>query len=88
VSEISDTGALIIDLRHKGGGHPDTVAFVLSYLLDGAPARLIDFVDRNGTVKNLYSTTTEAELPKNAVRFWWVETAVSRLPCCRNGNIA
>jgi hypothetical protein len=39
-------------------GHPDTVAFVLSYLLDGAPARLIDFVDRNGTVK-----------PKNAVRF-------------------
>ena len=45
------------------------VAFVLSYLLDGAPVHLIDFVGRNGTVKNSYSTTTEAELPKNAVRF-------------------
>jgi hypothetical protein len=52
---------------------------VLSYLLDRALARLIDFVDRNGTVKNLYSTTTESELPKNTVRFRWVETAVSCL---------
>ena len=52
-SEISDTGALIIDLLRNGEGHPDTVAFVLSYLLDGAPARPIDFVDRNGTVKKL-----------------------------------
>jgi hypothetical protein len=52
VPGISDTDALIIGLRYNGGGRPGTVAFVLSCLLDGAPVRLIDFVDRNGTVKN------------------------------------
>ena len=69
VSETPDTDALRIDLRYNSGGYPDMVAFVLSYLLDGAPVHLIDFVGRNGIVKNSYSTTTEAELPKNAVRF-------------------
>jgi hypothetical protein len=69
VSEIPDIDALIIDLRHNSGRHPGTTAFVLSCLLDGAPAHLIGFVDPNGTVKNWCSTTTEAELPKNAVRF-------------------
>src|ERR1700735_657930 len=58
VSEISDTDALIIDLRYSGGGDPDTVAFVLSYLLDGAPVHLNDFVDRNGTVEKSFSTVT------------------------------
>jgi hypothetical protein len=69
VSEISDTDALIIDLRYNGGGGPDTVAFVLSYLLDGAPVHLNDFVDRNGTVEKSFSTVTEDELPENAARF-------------------
>ena len=69
LSEVSDSDALIIDLRYNGGGHPDTVAFVLSYLLDGAPVHLNDFVDRNGTVKDSFSTVTEDELPENAVRF-------------------
>jgi hypothetical protein len=69
MSEISDADALIIDLRNNGGGSPETVAFVLSYLLDGAPVHLNDFVDRNGTVRDSFSTMTEAELPENAVRF-------------------
>lgn len=69
VSEISDSDALIIDLRYNGGGDPNTVAFVLSYLLDGAPVHLNDFVYRNGTVENSFSTVTEDELPENAVRF-------------------
>jgi C-terminal processing protease CtpA/Prc len=69
VSGISDTDALIIDLRYNGGGRPETVAFILFYLLDGAPVRLNDFVDCNGGVKNSYSTMTKAELPEKAVRF-------------------
>jgi hypothetical protein len=36
MSEISDTGAVITALRCSGGRHPDTVAFVLSCLLDRA----------------------------------------------------
>jgi C-terminal processing protease CtpA/Prc len=69
VSGISDTDALIIDLRYNGGGRPETVAFILFYLLDGAPVRLNDFVGCNDSVKNSYSTMTEAELPEKAVRF-------------------
>jgi hypothetical protein len=69
VSGISDTDALIVDLRYNGGGRPETVAFILFYLLDGAPVRLNDFVDCNGSVKNSYSTMTKAELPEKAVRF-------------------
>jgi C-terminal processing protease CtpA/Prc len=69
VSEISDADPLIIDLRYNGGGHPETAAFILSYLFNGAPVRLNDFVDRNGSMKNSYSTMTEAELPEKAVRF-------------------
>jgi hypothetical protein len=36
MSEISDTDAVITALRYSGGRHPDTVAFVLSCLLDRA----------------------------------------------------
>jgi C-terminal processing protease CtpA/Prc len=32
---IADTDALIIDLRHNGGGDPATVAMMVSYLYDG-----------------------------------------------------
>ena len=39
---VSGTYALIIDLRHNGGGSPDGVAFWCSYLLPEEPAHLND----------------------------------------------
>lgn len=69
VSTIADANALLIDLRGNGGGIPDTVAFVLSYLLDGGPVHLLDFVDRNGTTKYTYSTLPAAELPSGTTCF-------------------
>ena len=69
VSTIADANALLIDLRSNGGGIPDTVAFVLSYLLDDGPIHLLDFVDRNGTTKYRYSTLPAAELPGGTTRF-------------------
>jgi len=53
VSEIPDTNALGIDLRYNDGGHPDMVEFMLSYLLNGAPMHLIDFIDRKWYHKEL-----------------------------------
>jgi hypothetical protein len=40
LSKLADTDALIIDLRENGGGSPDAVAFVSSYLFGDAPVHL------------------------------------------------
>jgi retinol-binding protein 3 len=42
---LSNTDALIIDLRQNGGGSPDAVSFIASYFFDD-PQRLNDIVDR------------------------------------------
>ena len=59
MAEIADADALIIDLRSNGGGSPDTVAYIESYLLgedDSMGVHLLDFVDRNGTPqKSIYT---------------------------------
>jgi hypothetical protein len=69
ISEVSNTDALLVDLRLNGGGDPATVAFVLSYLLDDGPVHLLDMVDRNGTVQESFSTLPVSELPDGAARF-------------------
>ena len=59
MAQIADADALIIDLRSNGGGSPDTVAYIESYLLgedDSTGVHLLDFVDRNGTPdKSVYT---------------------------------
>jgi len=44
---VADTDALIVDLRHNGGGDPATVAFLSSYLFDKR-THLNDMVWREG----------------------------------------
>jgi C-terminal processing protease CtpA/Prc len=61
--------ALIVDLRSNHGGHPDTVAFINSYILDDAPLHLLDFVDRFGKIENTFSTLPANELPTGTRRF-------------------
>jgi C-terminal processing protease CtpA/Prc len=51
---VHDTDALIIDLRANGGGNPDMVAFVSSYLLDG-PTLLAEMRHREAPVESLTS---------------------------------
>jgi hypothetical protein len=46
---VSNTEALIIDLRFSRGGYPETVALLASYFLD-KPTHLSDRVDRKGNV--------------------------------------
>lgn len=60
---------MIIDLRSNGGGSPDTVAFIESYILDGAPLHLLDFVDASGKIDKSLSTIAEKELPAGTRRF-------------------
>jgi hypothetical protein len=70
ISSVADADAVIIDLRNNGGGHPDTVAFVVSYFVDGdAPIHLNDMVDRQGAAKYSYSTLPASDLPEGTACF-------------------
>jgi C-terminal processing protease CtpA/Prc len=46
LDKLSDTDALIIDVRHNGGGVPESVALLISYFVDG-PTRLNDIWSRD-----------------------------------------
>src|SRR5207302_202996 len=52
---LSHTDALIIDLRENGGGAPDMVALICSYLFGPEPVHLIDVYYR----------------PDDSTRQWW-----------------
>ncbi|CZR67373.1 uncharacterized protein PAC_17272 [Phialocephala subalpina] len=69
LSSVADADALIVDLRQNHGGAPDTVAFMMSYLMDGGPHHLLDFVDRAGTVDRSFSTLPVNELPGGTKAF-------------------
>ncbi|KIZ34011.1 MULTISPECIES: S41 family peptidase [Rhodopseudomonas] len=46
--QISDTAALIIDMRDNGGGHPASVAYLVSFFLDpGHRVHINDLIWRN-----------------------------------------
>lgn len=45
---LSDTAALVIDMRDNGGGHPASVAYLISFLLDpGKRVHINDLIWRN-----------------------------------------
>jgi hypothetical protein len=48
---LSNTDALIIDLRRNGGGHSTMVTLLASYLFDSKPVLLSDFYTRDGMME-------------------------------------
>lgn len=64
VRSLLDTDALIIDMRDNGGGHPASVAYLVSFFLDpGARVHINDLIWRNrGTstfrTESFWSSTT------------------------------
>jgi C-terminal processing protease CtpA/Prc len=59
MNSVADTDALLIDLRQNGGGDPAMVALMISYLLEGEPVHLNDFVGRDGSVQQQFWTSKE-----------------------------
>jgi hypothetical protein len=58
---LRNADALILDLRNNGGGSPETVAYVASYLFNKANLPLFDIIPRSGDTR-VYRTET-AVLP-------------------------
>jgi hypothetical protein len=46
MTKVADADALLVDLRENGGGDPDTVALVASYVFDEEPVHLNDMYSR------------------------------------------
>ena len=51
IAMLAATEALVIDLRHNGGGHGDTGHLLAGLLLD-EPARMTDIIRRDGVTQN------------------------------------
>lgn len=64
---LARTDALIIDLRRNGGGDPDTVALLASYLFD-KPTRLIDIRWRAGNRIEQHWTSAKVAGPRYGQR--------------------
>jgi C-terminal processing protease CtpA/Prc len=56
MNQIADTNALIIDLRGNGGGSPEMVALISSYLFSEMPVHLNDLSYRRSAVSKQYWT--------------------------------
>ncbi len=56
MSRAADADALLVDLRNNGGGSPDTVALIASYLFDETPVHLNDMFSRDtGSVRQSWT---------------------------------
>jgi len=68
VGSLSGCDALIIDMRSNGGGSPEMVQYITSYLFD-SKTHLNDMVDRDGKVVEEYWTLTDVpgRRPKSGV---------------------
>jgi hypothetical protein len=58
MSQVADADALLVDLRNNGGGSPETVALIASYLFDKAPVHLNDMFSRDtGSVEQSWTVS-------------------------------
>jgi hypothetical protein len=67
--KVREAKALIVDLRENGGGSPDTVVLLASYLLEQPGMPLFEVIERSGATERY---TTGAEV----LRQRWQPTCV------------
>ena len=72
---LRSADALIIDMRENGGGSPDTVALVISYLFEAPELPLFGIVPRSGEVGRQYKTLELGPTDRNGTRPIYVLTA-------------
>lgn len=67
MAKLQATDALILDMRANGGGSPDTVALLVSYLFERPAMPLFEIAPRTGE-RQRYSTTTDPIAYRDASR--------------------
>ena len=72
---VANADALIIDLRSNGGGSPEGVAFLASYLFGPDPVRLNDIFDRRSGETRQYWTLAHVPGKRLAARHVYVLTS-------------
>jgi C-terminal processing protease CtpA/Prc len=73
---LQPAAALILDMRSNGGGSPDTVALLVSYLLDTPRLPLFEIRHRDGRT-DVYATAAILPLERNPTRPVYVLTSAS-----------
>ncbi len=72
---LRSADALVIDMRENGGGSPDTIALVLSYLFEDPELPLFGIVPRSGDGVRQYKTLKSGLSDRNGTRPVYVLTA-------------
>lgn len=67
MAKLQATDALILDMRANGGGSPDTVALLASYLFERPAMPLFEIAPRTGE-RRVYSTTSDPIAYRDASR--------------------
>lgn len=71
---LQPADALILDMRENGGGSPDTVALLVSYLFDTPGQPLFEIIWRDGS-RDTYRTEAALPATRNATRPVYVLTS-------------
>ena len=71
---LQPADALLLDMRENGGGSPDTVALLISYLIDGSGQPLFEILRRDGST-DAYRTEAQAPATRNGRRPIYVLTS-------------
>lgn len=72
---LQPTRALILDMRDNGGGSPDTVVLLLSYLFDEPSLPIMEIVPRSGETQGYQTAPAGMAIERNGVRPVFVLTS-------------
>jgi len=67
--------ALILDMRENGGGSPDTVVLLLSYLFDEPSLPIMEIIPRSGERQTYQTEPASAKIERNGTRPVFVLTS-------------
>lgn len=75
MKKLQPASALIIDMRDNGGGSPDTVVLLISYLLDEPDVPLLEIIPRSGEAQVYATAPASAGIERNGTRPVFVLTS-------------
>lgn len=75
MKKLQPAHALILDMRDNGGGSPDTVVLLMSYLFDQPSLPLLEIIPRSGETQAYATAPAGADIERNGSRPVFVLTS-------------